>query len=366
MDEFWPIIGVIATIAIAAASLLLRKDDPYGEAARALGLKLSRSVPDLLPRLEGMLHGLPVRVEVTDRTDRPVRYTVFYPPLGMALRLQRETTISRTLGDLGERDMQLGDRPFDDSFRINTSRPDVLDRVLTTEVRSSLVRLIDLHPEVSVEDGAMTLLDASPEPSADQITRTISHMAEAARLLDANRPPPLQIPPATRPQATPRAAPPQATGPEDTPDQESEHGIPPAGRSESPAPPPLPEAEPSDLPAGFFDDVFGTNRLSFEADNRFEIEFRGKRVTLGGTVKQARRQQADVDSVAGEVTRAVVTVAQINNELYGTTDIDAVVYLPSGGAAELERGDTIRFRGTLDKVDPFMRNLFVIDATRVD
>jgi hypothetical protein len=119
------------------------------------------------------------------------------------------------------------------------------------------------------------------------------------------------------------------------------------------------------LPDTFFDDVFGDNRLSFEADGTFEERFAGKTVTLSGSVKQAREVEEDATLATGPATKTVVTVAQIDNDLYGKTDIDAVVFLPAGTADELQRGEVISFTGTLATVDPFMRNLYVSGARRL-
>ena len=119
------------------------------------------------------------------------------------------------------------------------------------------------------------------------------------------------------------------------------------------------------MPDTFFEDVFGDNRLSFEADGDFQDRFGGRTVTLSGPVKQSREIEEDTTVTTGPATKAVITVAQIENDLYGKTDIDAVVFLPSGTADKLERGQTISFEGTLATVDPFMRNLFVTDARRI-
>ena len=87
-------------------------------------------------------------------------------------------------------------------------------------------------------------------------------------------------------------------------------------------------------------------------------------MTLSGTVKQASPYE-NQDSVSpSQGTKAVVTVAKIATDLYGASDIDAVVYLDS--STELGRGDEITFTGKLDGVDAFMRNLFIHDATLTD
>ena len=117
MPVIWLV--VVLVVILVAAVALVRGEDPFKAAATSLNLKLTRSVPDLLPQLEGIISGLPVKIDIAQRTDPVVRYRVFYPELGMALKLERETTITRTLGELGERDTQVGARAFDDSFRVD-------------------------------------------------------------------------------------------------------------------------------------------------------------------------------------------------------------------------------------------------------
>lgn len=374
MPTIWLIV-VVVIILVIAATALVRNEDPFKTAAGGLGLNLTRSVPDLLPKLEGMINGLPIRIDIAERTEPVIRYRVFYPDLGIALKLQRETTITRTLGQLGENDTQVGARAFDDSFRVNTSRPDALRTMMTPELRKTLEHLIELYPKIVIEDGVMTLLGGSASPPAESIESTTIQMAAAAQMLSAQRPPPLEKPRSTRPAAAtpaPTATSQPADVVEETAKPEPQSEREPQLVEEPPSPPPPapspaapPQAPATGLPDGFFDDVFGANRLSFESGDTFEKELKGTGVTLAGTVKQARDQDGQVDPSIGAATKAIVTVAQIDNDLYGKTDIDAIVYLPAGLASELDRGDSVAFRGTLDQVDPFMRNLVVIDAALV-
>jgi hypothetical protein len=60
--------------------------------------------------------------------------------------------------------------------------------------------------------------------------------------------------------------------------------------------------------------------------------------------------------------KAVVTVAELAHDLFGTTEVDAIVELP-GSSRVPERGDVIVFEGTLTAVDPLMRNFTVRGAT---
>ena len=179
MTPTWFIITIAVIMAIGV-TVAIRREDPFQSAARSLGLELTKRLPDLLPRLDGIINSLPVRIEVKDKYAGGVDYTVFYPPLNLALRLERETTITRTLGQLGENDTQVGARVFDDSFRVNTSRPDALRSMMTPELRKALIDLIERYPRMVVSDGSMTLSSDSVEPTADEVTATIAQMAAAA------------------------------------------------------------------------------------------------------------------------------------------------------------------------------------------
>lgn len=370
---------VVVVVLLFVAMRLLGNNDPFETTATRLNLKLTRSVPELNPRLEGLVNGLPVHIDIDAGRHPGIRYRVFYPALGISLRLERETTITRTLGELGQQDTQVGSRPFDQSFKVNTSRPDALRQMMTPELRRTLVKLIDDYPTVLIEDGGISYTSGALEEPAETIIQTTIDMAAAAHQLVSRRPKPLEKPPTTRQrQAETTAAPaqPETAKPKPTRSPAPPQSVPrPAERAKperaaptpppQPAPTPTPEPAPTPdtgLPETFFDDVFGDNRLSFETDGEFDERFAGRTVTLSGAVKQAREIEEDATVTTGPATKAVVTVAQIDNELYGKTDIDAVVFLPAGTADKLSRGDVITFRGTMATADPFMRNLFVVDA----
>ena len=372
----WLVVGVVIVLGLIVA-MMLRQDDSFQIAATELGVKLTRTVPELLPRLDGMVDGVAVKVDVVSSREPQLRYRAFYPALGVALRLERETTISRTLGQLGSGDQQIGAKPFDDSFRVNTSRPDALQAMMTPQLRRRLISLIEQYPQAVVADGDITITGDNLEPPPEAIVTTIRDMVSTARDLVAARPPALETPdvrpapPPVAPQQTPKPPAPKAPGephsPEPAVEAEIEAVSPQPTTAQQPpqdvAPLPPPAIEPTGLPSDFFEDVFGENRLSFEDDDRCEQEFRGLQVSLSGTVKQSSPYSGDDELSPQAGTRAVVTVAQIETDLYGKNDIDAVVFLGNLASTELGRGDVITFTGQLEKVDPFMRNLFVVKGT---
>ncbi len=363
----WLVIGIVLAVAVTAA-LMVKKDDPFQAAATELGLKLTRTVPELLPKLDGMVDGLAVKVDTVAQRASTIRYRVFYPALGLSLRLERETTITRTLGQLGSGDQEIGARAFDDSFRVNTSRPDALQKMMSPQLRRQLVSLIERYPNVTISDGDITLLNEGVAPQADTMIAVVRSLVDAATALVAVRPPALERtqtrhPTPKEPTTAAEPAPPKDQQPKPLPVTNESLLEPPEPAVETPTPPPPPEPvrpQPTGLPDNFFDDVFGANRLSYESDDRFDREIRGSQVTLAGTVKQATPYEADSDVSPPSGTKAIVTVAQIETDLYGETAIDAVVYLER--APSLARGDHIEFRGEIDAVDAFMRDLIVTNA----
>jgi hypothetical protein len=366
MEVTWLIVIVVVVLIVVVAAMV-RKDDPFQAAATELGIKLTRTVPDLLPNLDGMVDGVAVKINATTSRQPTLHYEVFYPALGLGLRLERETTITRTLGQLGSSDPQVGSKPFDDSFRVSTSRPDALQTMMTPQRRRLLIQLLERYPNLVISDGSITLVGDSLEPPPETIVTTTRDLVAAAASLVAGRPPepatpdPTPQPPAKKqPTAAPspkdQDAPPPETRP--APETTSEAAAP------SPHTPPAVTDAPTGLPPTFFDDAFGDNRLSFEDEGLFERDIRGRTVSMSGKVKKAAEYDGEDELAPDPGAKVVVTVAQIDNDLYGRTDIDAVVYLPGAKPADLNRGDTIRFEGTIERVDSFMRNVFIVGASQ--
>ncbi len=94
----------------------------------------------------------------------------------------------------------------------------------------------------------------------------------------------------------------------------------------------------------------------------FDDRYRGSTVHWSGPVKSTGRIGADCDIGNEGADRLVVSVATISHDLYGNTEIDAVLGLPAGTVPNLHRGDPVAFTGTLVRVDPLVRNVFVADA----
>ena len=60
--------------------------------------------------------------------------------------------------------------------------------------------------------------------------------------------------------------------------------------------------------------------------------------------------------------KLVIAIAEVEHDLYGMSEVDAVVSAPVGAAKSIERGDVVSFTGTLLKADSMMRNVFIHDG----
>jgi len=404
-----PPVEIVATVALVGAIgagavvyLLTRSRSIHGSwtiAADELGLRPAAGSAFHEPRLEGMIDGLPVRIDVFRRDHSAdsiafTRYRVWYSPLKLGLRLTRESSVTRVLNRLGAPDVDTGHADFDDAFTVRANSTEAARAFLTPTRRNSLLRLMSLHRDVEVEDNGITLtvvgVERDPERIITFMRRTV---ATARHLAGAGNEPTLDEGLTLQRQGDLAAAAHQfqAAGrahPEDldaklleaqallaTGEHEAAAGVVAGLSSALPVdvevlgmkdrldtPPPAPAAPPPIELTPMLDDLFSHNRLSFDTGRRFEERYRGSPVKLSGRVKSAREYDRDLDFGDTPGAKAVVTIASIHHDLYGTNDLDAVVQLPPGSAEHLRRGDTITFSGTLANVDPMMRNLFVAEA----
>ncbi len=114
------------------------------------------------------------------------------------------------------------------------------------------------------------------------------------------------------------------------------------------------------------DDLFVSNRLSFETAEMFDEHYLGRSVRWSGRLKSAKDVRRDLDFRAGAATKMVVAIAEVEHDLYGVSEIDAVVQVPLGTANHLQRGDHVTFTGKLLKADSMMRNVFVEEGRIID
>ena len=110
------------------------------------------------------------------------------------------------------------------------------------------------------------------------------------------------------------------------------------------------------------DDLFVSNRLSFETTEIFDEHYLGRPVNWKGRLKSARDYTNDLDFGRGPGTKLVIAIAEVEH-LAGELDQGlAGVSVPAGTAKDIARGDIVGFTGYLLKADSMMRNIFVRDG----
>jgi hypothetical protein len=366
-----------------------RTVETWRQAAAELGLGASVGKGLSRPVLSGTIGGHPVKIDTyTQRSGNNnttyTRYRVGYPPLGIGLNLKREGALSAITKFFGAQDVTVGDALFDEAFKVKTSSPERLRGLLTPSVRSGLLRLLASYGNTVITDDHILITKARFESKGDVLTSTAQRMVATARLLASpsagvtdqlviDRERGLLEDVADRVRELVEAEP-------DDVDQRlfEVETLAAAGQDQAaaarireldrlaPADPDVagwreslakgaavrPTAADIDVDA-MARELFGGNDLSFETRTKFNSSYADAEIRWQGRVKSV------TDTAKG--IRAVVTVATVNNDLYGNTDIDVLVENPRGARPAV--GATVTVTGKLATIDPLMRNLFVSDST---
>jgi hypothetical protein len=391
---------VLVVVALTVGMRQLRSvQDAWEQAAASLGLRATRGNFVTRPRMEGSIG--PYRVEIDTYTERSgdssnvyTRYRVWYDSLGLGLRLTPQHALHRIARFFGAQDVEVGDEEFDDAFVIKADDPTAVALFLTPSRRLGLLRLFSTYRRASVEDDAITVTTSGMERKQEKLESTMRRaVAAARRLTDADgADAPLDALLERRERGELEAVS-RDVGAVVHPHPDDLDGrlvevetLAAAGHREEAAAavaalesalpadpevagwkdylerpaPPRPGSEPLSAleDETFFDTLFASTLMSYETSRLFDERYRGRPIRWTGRVKQARRVEGDADLGPGAAIKAVVTVATIAHDLYGQTEIDAVVQLPAG-AASLARGDELTFTGVLAKIDPLMRNVYV-------
>jgi hypothetical protein len=404
-----PVLIVIAILGIAAFAVLAgvrrsrRIQATWSAAARQLSLAHAGGGWSR-PQLNGSIGGLVVRVDVFTRGGENksyyTRYRATFPTKGTAVRLKRQTGLSRVTKFFGARDVEIGDVAFDDAFMIKAGSESRATQYLTLPRRTLLLKLYSLYREVDLTPDYVEIVTRGYEDEARVLITTTRRLVSAARVLaglsgDDQR---VERSLQRRAQGDMGAAAAElersGTDPDPDPDDvdsrllEAEV-LASSGRLEEAGPlladlskqlpadeevaglqralvrmepaSPAPDPSPVDMQE-IVDDLFVSNRLSFETAEIFDEHYLGREVSWSGKVKSIRDYRTDLDFGPDRGSKAVVAIAEVEHDLYGVAEIDAIVQLPAGTAAGFERGDQIAFRGRLLKADSMMRNIYVRNA----
>ena len=398
------IILLVAATAIVAVALAISThcatNARWAEAAEQLGLDLTGGGTFSFPRMDGLIDHYAVSVQRFTKgsgNNQQVftRFKVGYPTADFSFELSRQTKAGGFLRRMvGMQDVEIGDVSFDDAFVIKTADPDRLSAFLTGQRRSTLGRLLATYPTLEVKNDSVrvdvrrVLRDpevivstarrlvgvgwslGGPSPDIDEAmtARESGDLGEALRRMRTA----IEASPDDVERRLHEVDTLAAAG--NTADLEARieelEQLAPADpevrgwKQSVAAPAPTPElAEGPTIDAdAATQDLFGGRQLSFAVRDKFVARYSGGRVHWSWTVKSARAYDSDHDFGRGPGVKAVVTVAELAHDLFGTTEVDAIVELPASSRVP-ERGDVIVFDGALAAVDPLMRNFTVRGAT---
>lgn len=369
-------------------------------AAERLGIGVEPGSMTKPMRLTGSVDGFDTEVSIHRQSSGKssqayTRYRVSYRPIGLGLRLARQSGYTKLIRFFGAQDHIIGDETFDASFEIKAVDPTAVAAFLTAGRREALLRLLASHPEVVISDDETMLQRPGVERDIDVLVSTVRRLTAAAATLTDER-----LVDRIRRKIEQRTAGDLAASvpiievqphPDDVDDALlTVEGLYGSGRRDEagtladalhrllPADPDVrglrdqvsqalpqhpPQRPTSTDPVAIAGELFGENRLSFETTSLFDERFAGTPVAWSGTVKRSTLSDADRDFGGGPITKAVVRIATIAHDLYGQAEVDAIVAFPPN--VRLTDGSEVTFRGRLVKVDGLIRNLFVADGELV-
>lgn len=396
---FFVILVVIIVAVAGGRRYLSNVAAAWSAAAATLGLAFDR--PRFgRSRISGEFDDMDVAVDVRvrrsgDSSQTFTRYRIGFPSPGFDFRLTRQTGLSRITQLFGAQDVEVGDASFDDAFVVKTDDEGRLLTLLDGGVRGALLRAAAAYPGVVFEHHQVLYERRGLETSQEVIVSTVRRLADAAAAIRGHRSFTRGTEIVSARERGDLSTLADDLGEEDDPARTLDERLleldtlATAGHRERarrrvrslereiPADPELSgwrdrlEAPGEDVtPAGsepearaFAEEVFSGNALSFESQRTFEEKYRGSSVRWRARVKSVDpiRRHSDLGAEGG--TKLVATVATIDHDLYGNTDIDAVVALPAGAGAGLDRSREVTIAGTLTRIDPLVRNVFLSDGT---
>ena len=395
--------GVVALAIRGAKRSAARLNDAWSEAADRLGLALKPGTWAKSPVLKGSLEGYRVRLEVIakrsgDSSRRFTRLKVSYPAaLGIGLDMRREGTWERVKKAFGAQDITIGDTDFDAGIRVGGS-PEGVKMLLTRRRRLAAHRLIEDFPTAMVGDANLKWSDGGVIDDAEEVVSVINRfvsvanalagdadraadldraleaqargdVAEAALVLEARTAPDIdpeaafiEAPTMYAAGRFDRAAEALTTLSEAIPrDRQVAAWLDRARSRAEQAAAGVEVGLPAALtPASVADDLFSPGIGVIGGNERFEEVYEGREVAWEGEVISVTRFHRDPDLGTEGGRRAVIRVHDLRWDLYGGSEVDAVVGLPERAAVTAD--ERARFRGRLARVDFIARNLYVVDA----
>lgn len=370
----------------------------WSGAAEALGLHvdLGRGLSPR-PKLSGAIGDVQVKVEV----DKPrngnhnnifTGYTVRHAPVGPPVAMRRQGMLSRFAAVFGGRDVVVGDPFFDDKIVVDSPHEDAAREFLTPARQAIILEVFNRWRHADVDHVSIRVRTASVERKQAAIVETVRRLVAMAEVMGdpagvdraltkqlhgdmADAIADLHALNEQQPNVFVETL--EAEGLVELGDHEQAQRVfqtvaqqleipePKIGwdRLASLPPPvalPVPETPDVEQQAAI-DDLFASDRLSFEIVEHFEHTYAHAIVAWSGEVSNYHSYQHDTDFTDGPGMKVTVLLGGAGKSSLVSNEVHAVVQLPRD--SEIERGGNVAFRGTLVRVDRFARKLYVSAAT---
>jgi hypothetical protein len=375
----------------------------WESAAHQLGLTAKAGGFLTRPTLAGRIGAIDVHVRVVTRSkNNPYTvYAVRYPQRTRPFRLSREHVFSGFSKLFGAEDVVVGDHRFDSSFMVKADDPDALALYLTPSRRVELLGFAAANSSMIATESTVEATYRGAESRSDRLVTRVRRIVAVAEQLAEDDPlhadeneallhrqlgdlelsaRELQDIGLTRPtdyrtrigEVEARVAAHDLENARteieelaaELPTDREVEGWRAEITATAAAPAPAGNGTGDVPPDEIIQDLFGTTKLSFETAERFRTRYKNREIDWQGVVHSVRDYATDHDFGEEPGVKAVVTVAEVEHDLYGNSTIDAVVQFPAGST--LRRDDVVAFTGRLIKIDPLMRNIYVANGTLVD
>ena len=403
------VLFLVVGIVVFAVKSAAGTRQAWAQAAAQLGLRNQPSGFLKKGRVTGKVEGIAVVVDTITRgggnhSRTFTRIRVYHPTaLPGNLKLTAQGVMASVAKFLGVRDIEVGDKAFDDAVLVKAKSPTKAKAYLTKARRVLIGRFLQAHSRAVIDEHCVTVLRKGKVSHAGILTGAVHELVTLVRGLDEDTledraphprpgehsgpagdadeaPAPVAVEPSAFLEVEELPPPPPVDvvepSAERTPAAEPPTGItadePPSPRTvpepDAPTPPLAPAGDPEGLEVGALcAALFGPGISSLDAGKVFEASHRGQSVRWSGTLRSA--DSFTYDFVFGNEagTKATLAVHRIEQSSYGDKWALAVVQLPPEVRDSLHArvGETVTFRGVLGKVDAFMTTLFVADGELV-
>ena len=363
------IFGLIVLVAVAASASSRRYESQWKAAADQLQLDYQAGRMFSRPRISGVIDGLTVKIDVPSSSSGSsntvrTRYRVGYPPLGLDLRMVRQTGLGKAAALFGMSDTKIGDDQFDEAFSIRTSDPQRLSARLSSATKRMLLDLVADYRSVKITDEQVSYEKNGIDRDTGTLTTTTRRLIEAAQALQgASTGSARRAPTSSMPVREPIPPPPPVLRPDPFDVGPFLNPIPPRPTAQpvtepTEREPAITGPSPSEVSAEeVATALFAKKGLSFQIAKNFEEQYQGRNIVWPGEVRSVMSGIGPNDP-----TRVTLLVATIRNELFGSVDVQATASIAGRVPPGLGAGKQVTVHGTLAGIDAMTRSLFVEDA----